>query len=522
MPAAVKWTEKYRPQSLSQVLGNGKAIEELSAWAEAWERGEPITRAAILYGPAGTGKTSAALALARERDWDYIEMNASDARTAGLIERIAGPASTSRTFSGRRRLVILDEADNLHGTADRGGAGAMLRLIRSTSQPVLLIANEYYEIEKPLRDAAKGIQFRSLRAKTIAQALREICRAEGVECDPDALMAIAERAGGDMRSAVNDLQAAAQGQEAVRLEDVVTAERDVKTSIFKVLEVIFKGSRAQEALQASYDLDESPEDLISWVDENLPLAYAGQDLWRGFECLSRADVFLGRVGRRQSYSLWRYASFLMTGGVQAAKAAPRHGYLAFRPPSLWRRMGQTRKARAVRDSAARKIAARCHVSTAYARAELMGFFGLLLADRRRAAPLAAELGLEAEEIALLLGSSPTAKKVQNIYEEAQKIRAAEVYEEIELAWHGAGQRALSGGEAGLAAQPRDVPAAEAGGPAAEKPEETGASGTPAAAALKPEAAARPKKRGRPRKAESEGKEESASDAEKKQRSLFDF
>ena len=142
-----------------------------------------------------------------------------------------------------------------------------------------------------------------------------------MNCDPDALMLIAERAGGDMRSGINDLQAAAQGQRELKLEDVATAERDVKSSIFKVLDVIFKGNNAQEALQASYALDESPEDLINWVDENLPLAYRGLDLFWGYDRLSRADIFLGRVRRRQVYGLWRYASFLMTGGVQAAKAA---------------------------------------------------------------------------------------------------------------------------------------------------------------------------------------------------------
>lgn len=434
MASAVKWTEKYRPSSLKEILGNGKAVDELLAWANSWERGAPISGAVILYGPAGTGKTSAALALARQFGWDWIEMNASDARTAGAIQKIAGPASQSRTFSGQRRLVILDEADNLHGTADRGGAAAMLKLVRDTSQPVLLIANEYYEIEKPLRDAAKGIQFRSVRSTTIAQALREICRAEGVACDPDALMLIAERAGGDMRSAINDLQAAAEGSRQLKLEDVATAERDVKSSIFKVLEIIFKGASAREALQASYDLDESPEDLINWVDENLPLAYQGEDLWHGYENLSRADVFLGRVGRRQNYGLWRYASFLMTGGVQTSRAKMRHGYVAFRPPGMWRRMGQTRKARSVRDSAARKIAAHCHVSASFARAELMDFVGLLLKDRKIAAPLAAELGLEAEEIALLIGSTPTTKKVQAIFEEAMRIRSAEEIEEIEQAW----------------------------------------------------------------------------------------
>jgi len=542
--AAVKWTEKYRPDTLAQVLGNGKAIEELRAWAVAWEHGAPITGAAILYGPAGTGKTSAALAPAREFDWDIIEMNASDARTAGMIQKIAGPASRSMTFSGKPRLVVLDEADNLHGTADRGGAAAMLKLVRDTRQPVLLIANEYYEIEKPLRDAIKGIQFRSVRSTTIAQALREICKAEGVACDPDALMLIAERAGGDMRSGINDLQAAAEGSKELKLEDVATAERDVKSSIFKVLEVIFKGENAREALQASYALDESPEDLINWVDENLPLAYAGEDLCQGYECLARADVFLGRVSRRQNYGLWRYAGFLMTGGVQAAKAARRHGYVAFRPPSRWRRMGQTRKARSVRDSAAKKIARRCHVSAGFARAELMGFVGLLLKDRKIAAPLAAELQLDAEEIALLLGSTSTTKKVQTIFEEALKIRSAEEIEDIELAWHGTAQHALShvpearagaglagfAGAGGQAAEPQPRVAEPA---RVERIPAEGPAGRPAPA--EPAAAAKPegRKRGRPRKVKAEdeagGEKGAATEAKpeatpagKKQKSLFDF
>jgi len=543
MPPAVKWTEKYRPDTLKQVLGNGKAIEELRAWAASWEKGAPITGAVILYGPAGTGKTSAALALAREFDWDYIEMNASDARTAGMIQKVAGPASRSMTFSGKPRLVILDEADNLHGTADRGGASAMLRLVRETRQPVLLIANEYYDMEKALRDAAKGIQFRSVRANTIAQALREICRTEGVLCDPDALMMIAERAGGDMRSGVNDLQAAAQGQEALRMEDVATAERDVKSSIFKVLEVIFKGSSAKEALQASYALDESPEDLVNWVDENLPLAYGGVDLWQGYEQLARADVFLGRVRIRQNYGLWRYASFLMTGGVQAAKAAARHGYVAFRPPSRWRRMGQTKKARNIRDSAAKKIGRHCHVSAAFVRAELMGFVGLLLADKKKAVPLAAELELDADEIALLLGSTTSTKKVQSIFEEATKMRAAELFEEIELGWHGTGtaqqpiggtpltraaqaeagavkvDAVLVGAEVTEAVQASAKKAVEAEPPKVEAappvPEE------PAAAAeSQPGSALQPRKRGRPKKAESEGKAEAKPG--KRQKSLFDF
>lgn len=542
--AAAKWTEKYRPSSLKEVLGNHKAIEELRQWAESWERGSPIIGAAILYGPAGTGKTSAALALAKEFDWDYIEMNASDARTAGMIQKIAGPASQSSTFSGQRRLVILDEADNLHGNADRGGAAAMLRLVKNTNQPVLLIANEYYEIEKPLRDAAKGIQFRSVRAPTIAQTLREVCKTEGVACDPDVLELIAERAGGDLRSAVNDLQAAAQGQTELRLEDVSTAERDVKASIFKVLDVIFKGENATEALRASYDLDESPEDLIHWIDENLPLAYEGEDLCRGYESLARADVFLGRVKVRQNYGLWRYAGFLMTGGVQAARERRRHGYIAFRPPGLWRRMGQTKKARNIRDSAAKKIAARVHLSARYVRAELMSFIGLLLKDKKLAPKVAAELDLNPEEIALLTGSTPTTKKVQAVFEEAQRIREAEAVEEIELAWHGSPQRSLERasdemtGQRVAVARKTEVKeavdaVAEADPQESSSPAESSTAKIPLTTAetATPRADAPRRGRGRPRKAKAEDdpKPEKNTEARaeqaqasKKQRSLFDF
>jgi replication factor C large subunit len=218
----------------------------------------------------------------------------------------------------------------------------------------------------------------------------------------------------------------------------------------------------------------------------------------------------------------------MTGGVQAAKAARRHGYVAFRPPSLWRRMGQTRKARGIRDSAARKIARRCHVSAGFARAELMGFVGLLLKDKKIAAPLAAELELEAEEIALLLGSTTTTKKVQVLFEEAQKIREAEKIEEIELAWHGTAQRSLGRAPQVGASEMRETSVksepTQVAEPILSADPEVGPSPAEPSAA-KSEA----KKRGRPRKAESEAKVEKAevkpeakTEMGKKQKSLFDF
>ncbi len=432
---AIKWTEKYRPKSLKEVLGNGKAVSDLEAWAREWEGGVPEKRAVVLYGPAGVGKTSAALALAEERGWDQIEMNASDSRTAAAIAKVAGAASKMMTFSGKKRLVILDEADNLYGSADRGGSAAMLRLVRETDQPVILIANDYYGLTKPLREATLGIAFRSIRKPTIASALRDICRAEGAGCTPEMIEEIADMANGDLRSAVNDLQAALEGAIDVGGE-VATGVRDSKSSIFDGVAKILRGSVASEAVKIAWTLDESPEDLVHWIDENLPLVYGAKDLAAGYDRLSRADVFLGRVRRRQNYGLWRYASFMMTGGVQAARTEKKGGYIAFRPPSYWRRMGQTRGARQVRDSAAGKIGTHCHISSRMAKAEMMGFFGLLLKNPEMGPKVAALLDFSVEEIALLLGTKPTTKKVSKLYDAAQELLEEERVSEIEVAWGG--------------------------------------------------------------------------------------
>jgi replication factor C large subunit len=118
------WAEKYRPAHLADIVGNTTAVRQMADWAKAWSR---KSRPLLLYGKPGTGKTSSAGALANDMGWEVIELNASDQRTAAVIERVAGAGSTTMSLTGApRKLIVLDEADNLQGTADRGGAKAIL------------------------------------------------------------------------------------------------------------------------------------------------------------------------------------------------------------------------------------------------------------------------------------------------------------------------------------------------------------------------------------------------------------
>ena len=83
------WTELYRPSNLDEVVGNPKAVASLRLWADAWAEGKPVKKAAVLIGTPGVGKTSAALALAKEYGWDTVEMNASDQRNADAVKSVA-------------------------------------------------------------------------------------------------------------------------------------------------------------------------------------------------------------------------------------------------------------------------------------------------------------------------------------------------------------------------------------------------------------------------------------------------
>jgi ATPase related to the helicase subunit of the Holliday junction resolvase len=425
MTSAIEWAEKYRPQSLRDIVGNKKAVQDLRTWAENWISGTPEKRAVVLYGPAGVGKTSTAHALARDLGWEVIELNASDQRTAGVIEKVAGSAASMNTLFGEKRLIILDEADNLHGTADRGGMRAVSGIIKSTLQPIVLIANDIYGLTPTIRNLCLEIKFGSVQSRSMVPALKKVCESEGITCSLDAIQQIAEGAGGDLRSAINDLQAVASGRKTLEIEDISTSGRDIKENIFKAMQKIFKSTDCKKALEAARGLDESPEDLVHWIDENLPIQYASKDgdlgdIRTGFDYLSRADLYLGRVKKRQNYRMWRYASMLMVCGAAISKTKSYPGFIKYQSPSLWKRMGQIRSKRDLRDNIASKVGEHSFESMRYSRNNLLGLYSRMLKDEESAIEITASLGLELEELVYLSGSTKASKKLQKIYDRAQE------------------------------------------------------------------------------------------------------
>lgn len=428
------WSEKHRPASLEDLVGNGKAIEELREWAESWNDGTPKERAVVLAGDPGVGKTSAAIALARDMGWGIIEMNASDTRNEEIVRRIAGSGAMNRAFGadgsftkekGGRQLVVLDEADNLFGREDRGGMKAIVEVIREAKQPIVLIVNDLYELQRrnaSLKTLARTIKFGKVHSNSIPPALRRIANKEGLTLEVGVDKAIAERAGGDMRSAVNDLQALALGRDVITLKDVeAMGRRDTTGDVWGLLGKVFYGSSLDEARKAAWDLDETPEDIALWIDENIPVMYQNKaDMAQAYNTLSKASVFLGRVQRRQQYGLWSYATELMTGGVAVAKRERPSG-ARFQFPSWLRRQSSFKGVREVRKRTATKVGAVLHTSARRAYIDIFPYLRALMKDDDAfCAWVAWQFELEADELAFLMETKSTSAEVKRILEAAAK------------------------------------------------------------------------------------------------------
>jgi replication factor C large subunit len=407
------YTETYRPSQLSEIVGQPKALKELLSWFNTWPDQKKV---AILYGRAGVGKTSAVHALASEFGADLVELNASDQRNKDIILRKVGLAATTSTLSlNGKRIILLDEADNVYGREDKGGYQAISKIIAVTMNPIILIANEYWEIPDSIRRKSKMIEFRTLLPASIAKALRRIVREEHLDISKEMIETISKNAQGDLRAAINDLESLTDRE--------YHNPRDSRPSIFTGLSSIFR-SQSADVRREFWNIDMPPRDTLLWIAENVPLVYDAADTVRAFHYLSRADIFLSRTMRRQYYRFWAYASDLMTSGVSVARRN-RYHFQRFQKPSLFAALARSRKDRTMRRSIHQKISPKCHCSLNES-SEYIRVIQALERDTDRAAALCRFFEFEEEEILYIF------KKGEKILQALEAIEKEQTRQMTEL------------------------------------------------------------------------------------------
>jgi len=270
------WVEKYRPEKLDEVIDQKEIIRGLKNLIKNPEEIPHL----LFAGPAGVGKTTTALCVARGllgEEWqrDTLELNASDERGIKMVrERVKEFAAVMKLTTSNKednrpfRIIILDEADEMTSEAQT----ALRRIIEDSSRTTrfIIICNYLSQIIEPIQSRCVVFRFTRLANEDIVDHLKSICQKEGVKYDDKALAQIYEATSGDLRHSINILQAAA-GMGSVSLPNVVASIGI--SGKFKVGEIIklalsgkFKDARVKllELIQV-YGMSES--DFLKFANQ---------------------------------------------------------------------------------------------------------------------------------------------------------------------------------------------------------------------------------------------------------------
>lgn len=381
------WTRKYRPNEIAEVLGQN--TEKIKDFILNFKPGNSL----FIYGPTGVGKTSSIQAIAKELDYDLIEINASDKRNQSSLSDLLSAATGQMSLLSLNKIILVDEVDGLSGVQDRGAIPTLAKFVASSTFPIVVTATDAFDQKlKPIKKISTLLEFNPLTSESVVSILQRICEFEKIEYTIKDLKKLALNSNGDARSAINDLQCSVIDG---KLKSDFIDSRERSQSMESALKVVFE-SKGMESLGA-YDLiDEDLDKIFLWLDENIPRIYTNPEVYqRAYDVLSLANVFFGRIRRRQYYRFYAYCYQLLSAGISIAKEGNTYKIPKLKESIRILRIWQANMSYAKRKSIVEKIALNTHTS----KKRVLDNFTLLIPALKNNPLLVRELELDADELA---------------------------------------------------------------------------------------------------------------------------
>jgi replication factor C large subunit len=297
------WSEKYRPQIISDMVGNEESRVAIMEWFAKWKKG---TKPLLLVGPPGIGKTTMAFLVAKQFGYDMIGLNASDVRSKSRINEILMPVLGNVSVLGTP-MIFVDEVDGIHGRGDYGGAAALVDILKQPTVPIVLAANDdTLEKMKNIKKAVKTVYFKRIPPRLLRVYLENILKKESEKLSPGALIKVIDKSRGDIRSMINLAQSLVTGFnpqteksfESINVEDGVNA--------------FFKANSIEEARIILYSMQIDPREKINaFYSSIITSDLDNSTLAKYLEIISNADMLYGKIMKTQNWRLLRYLNDIL-------------------------------------------------------------------------------------------------------------------------------------------------------------------------------------------------------------------
>ncbi|KAF6246855.1 replication protein C [Nitrosopumilus sp. b3] len=297
------WSEKYRPQIISDMVGNEEQRAAIMEWFAKWKKG---TKPLLLVGPPGIGKTTIAYLVAKQFGYDMIGLNASDVRSKSRINEILMPVLSNVSVLGTP-MIFVDEVDGIHGRGDYGGASALVDILKEPTVPIILAANnDTLDKMKNIKKVVKTISFKKIPPRLLRVYLENILKKENAKLSPGSLIKVIDKSKGDIRSMINFTQSLVTGFnpqtettfENINVEDGVNA--------------FFKANSIEEARIVLYSMQIDPREKINAFYSSIMTSNLdNSSLAKYLETISNADMLFGKIMKTQNWRLLRYLNDIL-------------------------------------------------------------------------------------------------------------------------------------------------------------------------------------------------------------------
>ncbi|XP_068241805.1 replication factor C subunit 1 [Palaemon carinicauda] len=276
---SLMWVDKYKPVSIKNIIGqqgDKSHVKKLLVWLQNWKKnqsgGKKLMRpspwakddngaffkCALLSGPPGVGKTTTAHLVCKEVGFDFVELNASDARSKRRLDEVVSELLSNKNLAAyaggkdkgttsENHALVMDEVDGMSGNEDRGGVQELIALIKKSKVPIIAMCNDRNHPKiRSLANHCFDLRFNKPRIEQIRGPMMSVCFREGIKIKPDALDQIIIGANQDVRQILHHLSVWSANQKTLAVDEMKIeaekAKKDFKMGPWDVCKKVFTES----------------------------------------------------------------------------------------------------------------------------------------------------------------------------------------------------------------------------------------------------------------------------------------